>query len=82
LPPRRLHRPGDDRYSIWGDLTELKNQQAIGASTSEPKITVKLVVTDWDTYWDKLQTGLAGGAAPDLRWTGLFPDYAADVLLD
>ena len=74
-------------YSIWGDPTELKNQQAIvdAFHTVEPKITVKVTVSDWDTYWDKLQTGLAGGAAPDVfAMDGpLFPDYAGrDVLLD
>jgi multiple sugar transport system substrate-binding protein len=74
-------------YSIWGDPTELKNQQAIvdAFHAAEPKITVKVSVADWDTYWDKLQTGLAGGAAPDVfAMDGpLFPDYASrDVLLD
>jgi multiple sugar transport system substrate-binding protein len=74
-------------YSIWCDPTELKNQQAIvdAFHTLEPKITVKVTVSDWDTYWDKLQTGLAGGAAPDVfAMDGpLFPDYASrDVLLD
>src|SRR5438552_1398658 len=74
-------------YSIWGDPTELKNQQAIvdAFHTVEPKITVKVTVSDWDTYWDKLQTGLAGCAAPDVfAMDGpLFPDYAGrDVLLD
>jgi multiple sugar transport system substrate-binding protein len=74
-------------YAIWGDPTELKNQQAIVEAfhAVEPKITVKVTVSDWDTYWDKLQTGLAGGAAPDVfAMDGpLFPDYAGrDVLLD
>ena len=74
-------------YSIWGDPTELKNQQEIVKAfhVAEPKITVNPVVSDWDTYWDKLQTGLAGGAAPDVfAMDGpLFPDYASrDVLLD
>ena len=74
-------------YAIWGDPTELDNQQAIVAAfhAAEPKITVKVTVSDWDTYWDKLQTGLAGGAAPDVfAMDGpLFPDYASrDVLLD
>jgi multiple sugar transport system substrate-binding protein len=74
-------------YAIWGDPTELKNQQAIvdAFHVAEPKITVKVTVSDWDTYWDKLQTGLAGGAAPDVfAMDGpLFPDYAGrDVLLD
>jgi multiple sugar transport system substrate-binding protein len=42
-------------------------------------------VSDWDAYWDKLQTGIAGGAAPDVfAMDGpLFPDYQSrDVLLD
>src|SRR5437762_109510 len=74
-------------YSIWGDPAEIKNQQAVvdAFHTAEPKITVKVTVSDWDTYWDKLQTGLAGGAAPDVfAMDGpLFPDYAGrDVLLD
>ena len=74
-------------YAIWGDPTELKNQQAIvdAFHAAEPKITVKVTVSDWDTYWDKLQTGLAGGAAPDVfAMDGpLLPDYAGrDVLLD
>jgi multiple sugar transport system substrate-binding protein len=74
-------------YSIWGDPTELKNQKAIvdAFHAVEPKITVNPIVADWDTYWDKLQTSLAGGAAPDVfAMDGpLFPDYAGrDVLLD
>jgi multiple sugar transport system substrate-binding protein len=74
-------------YAIWGDPTELKNQQALVAAfhASEPKITVNLVQTDWDSYWDKIKTGLAGGAASDVfAMDGpLFPDYARrDVLLD
>jgi multiple sugar transport system substrate-binding protein len=75
------------QYSIWGDPTELKNQQAIvdAFHAVEPKITVNVTVSDWDAYWDKLQTGLAGGAAPDVfAMDGpLFPDYATrDVLVD
>jgi multiple sugar transport system substrate-binding protein len=52
---------------------------------ANPKITVKVTVSDWDTYWDKLQTGIAGGDAPDVfAMDGpLFPDYQSrDVLLD
>jgi len=74
-------------YSIWGDPSELKNQQAIvdAFHVANPKITVKVTVSDWDTYWDKLQTGIAGGDAPDVfAMDGpLFPDYQSrDVLLD
>jgi multiple sugar transport system substrate-binding protein len=50
-----------------------------------PTIDVKVSVADWDSYWEKLLTGLAGGAAPDVfAMDGpLAPDYQArDVLLD
>lgn len=74
-------------YAIWGDTTELANQQKIvdAFTATEPNITVKVTVADWDTYWDKLQTSLAGGNAPDvfLMDGPLFPDYQTrDQLLD
>ena len=74
-------------YSIWGDPQEIKNQQAIvdAFHVANPKITVKVTVSDWEPYWDKLQTSLAGGDAPDVfAMDGpLFPDYQTrDVLLD
>jgi multiple sugar transport system substrate-binding protein len=74
-------------YSIWGDPAEIKSQQAVvdAFHVANPKITVKVTVSDWNTYWDKLQTGIAGGDAPDVfAMDGpLFPDYQSrDVLLD
>ena len=74
-------------YSIWGDPQEIKNQQAIvdAFHVATPKITVKVTVSDWEPYWDKLQTSIAGGDAPDVfAMDGpLFPDYQSrDVLLD
>jgi multiple sugar transport system substrate-binding protein len=74
-------------YSIWGDPQEIKNQQAIvdAFHVASPKITVKVTVSDWEPYWDKLQTSIAGGDAPDVfAMDGpLFPDYQTrDVLLD
>ena len=66
-------------YSIWGDPAELASQQAVvnGFMAKHPDITVHVTVSDWDTYWDKLQTGLAGGDAPDVfAMDGpLYPDY-------
>jgi multiple sugar transport system substrate-binding protein len=74
-------------YAIWGDPAELKSQQAIVDSfhAANPKVTVDVSVSDWDAYWDKVQTGIAGGAAPDVfAMDGpLFPDYQSrGVLLD
>ncbi len=74
-------------YATFGDATELTNQQKIvdAFQSMEPKIKVKLTVSDWDTYWDKLQASLAGGNAPDVFVMDgpLFPDYQTrDQLLD
>ena len=74
-------------YSIWGDPAEIDSQTKLVESFEavNPTIDVKVSVADWDSYWEKLLTGLAGGAAPDVfAMDGpLFPDYQArDVLLD
>jgi multiple sugar transport system substrate-binding protein len=74
-------------YSIWGDPAEIDSQTKLVESfmALNPTITVKVSVADWDSYWEKLLTGLAGGAAPDVfAMDGpLAPDYQArDVLLD
>ncbi len=74
-------------YAMWGDTTELANQQKIvdAFRALNPNITVKVTVADWDSYWPKLQTDLAGGNAPDvfLMDGPLFPDYQTrDQLLD
>ena len=79
--------PATITYSIWGDPQEITSQTAIADAftAANPDITVNVDVSDWDAYWDKLQTGLAGGAAPDVfAMDGpLFPDYQSrDVLLD
>ena len=74
-------------YAMWGDTTELANQQKIvdAFHAKNPNITVKASVADWDSYWPKLQTDLAGGNAPDvfLMDGPLYPDYQTrDQLLD
>jgi multiple sugar transport system substrate-binding protein len=66
-------------YAIWGDTTELANQQKIvdAFTAMNPTIKVNVTVADWETYWPKLLTSLAGGNAPDvfLMDGPLFPDY-------
>lgn len=74
-------------YSIWGDPAEIESQTKLVESFEavNPTIDVKVSVADWDSYWEKLLTGLAGGAAPDVfAMDGpLAPDYQGrDVLLD
>lgn len=79
--------PASIEYAIWGDPAEIDSQTKLVESFEavNPTIDVKVTVADWDSYWEKLLTGLAGGAAPDVfAMDGpLFPDYQArDVLLD
>jgi multiple sugar transport system substrate-binding protein len=33
---------------------------------ANPNITVKVEVSDWDSYWTKLNTLIAGGTPPDV----------------
>src|SRR5574341_1002028 len=55
-------------FSVWGDPEELAILQRIADdfSTQNPNVTVTVTVSDWDTYWEKLQTSLAGGDPPDV----------------
>jgi multiple sugar transport system substrate-binding protein len=74
-------------YAMWGDTTELANQQKIvdAFTAMNPNIKVKVTVADWESYWPKLQTDLAAGNAPDvfLMDGPLYPDYQTrDQLLD
>lgn len=74
-------------YAIWGDPAEIDSQTKLVESFEavNPTIAVDVTVADWDSYWEKLLTGLAGGAAPDVfAMDGpLFPDYQVrDVLLN
>ena len=74
-------------FAMWGDTTELANQQKIvdAFQAMNPNIKVKVTVSDWDSYWPKLQTDLAAGNAPDvfLMDGPLYPDYQTrDQLLD
>ena len=84
----RLLRPArDPRVLDLGRPGRDQNQQAIvdAFTAANPTVTVNVTVADWDAYWDKLQTGLAGGDAPDVfAMDGpLGPDYQTrDVLLD
>jgi multiple sugar transport system substrate-binding protein len=79
--------PASIEYAIWGDPAELASQSAIvdDFRAANPTISVDVTVSDWDAYWEKLLTGLAGGAAPDVfAMDGpIGNDYQRrDVLLD
>lgn len=74
-------------YMMWGSPEELAVWQQIvdDFEAANPNITVKVDVSDWDSYWNKLKTLYAGGTPPDVfAMDGpLYPDWASrGVLLD
>ncbi|HEX2993940.1 MAG TPA: sugar ABC transporter substrate-binding protein, partial [Anaerolineales bacterium] len=53
---------------MWGDPAELEvwNQIVADFHQANPNITVKVEVSDWDSYWTKLKTMLSAGTPPDV----------------
>ena len=53
---------------MWGDPAELDvwNQIVADFHQASPNITVKVDVSDWDSYWTKLKTLLSAGTPPDV----------------
>ncbi|MGE5222287.1 MAG: ABC transporter substrate-binding protein, partial [Omnitrophica WOR_2 bacterium] len=66
-------------FSVWGDPEELNILQELANDFSKenPNVKITVTVSDWDTYWDKLQTQLAAGTPPDVfaMDAPLYPDY-------
>lgn len=73
------------RFSWWGSDTRHElTQQVIDAFEKEhPNITVEADYTDWDSYFDKLSTSVAGGDAPDVitQEERYLTDYATKGVL-
>jgi multiple sugar transport system substrate-binding protein len=55
-------------FMMWGDPAELEvwNQIVADFQAANPDITVKVEVSDWDSYWTKLKTLLAAKTPPDM----------------
>ncbi|GAA4428106.1 extracellular solute-binding protein [Georgenia halophila] len=60
--------PVELRYAWWGsDFRHEYNQQLIEMFEAEhPDIDIVPDFTDWESYWDKLSTSVAGGDTPDI----------------
>lgn len=60
--------PVEITYMMWGAPEELQVWQAIvdDFQAANPNIKVKVDVSDWDSYWTKLNTLFAGGTPPDV----------------
>jgi multiple sugar transport system substrate-binding protein len=55
-------------FGWWGnDVRNKETNQAIAAyQKANPKVTIKAQPGEWDSYWDKLSTQVAGKNAPDV----------------
>ena len=73
-------------YGIWAG-TQTPAMQAIADAFEKenPNITVEVQELPWPQYWSTLQTGAAGGTAPDAFWMlaqQIQPYAAGNQLLD
>lgn len=61
-------QPTEIKYMMWGSPEELAVWQSMvdEFQASHPNIKVTVDVSDWDSYWNKLQTLFAGGTPPDV----------------
>ncbi len=59
---------GELRFAWWGNDTRNKNTAAMieAFMKANPTITVKGEPGEWNSYWDKLATQVAGNQAPDV----------------
>ena len=83
--PAAAGTPAEISMMMWGDPAELEvwNQIVDDFHQANPDITVKVEVSDWDSYWTKLKTLLAAGTPPDVfaMDAPLFLDYQSRGVL-
>ncbi len=66
--PEASNAPVEISMMMWGDPAELDvwNQIVADFHQAQPNITVKVEVSDWDSYWTKLKTLLSANTPPDV----------------
>ncbi|MEV6415802.1 sugar ABC transporter substrate-binding protein [Kribbella sp. NPDC051718] len=73
-------------YGIWaGTQTPAMQEIATAFTKANPNITVKIQERPYPEFWSTLQTGAAGGTAPDAFWMlaqQIRPYAAGNQLLD
>ena len=73
-------------YGIWaGTQTPAMKEIAAAFEKENPNIKVKVQESPWPEFWSTLQTGAAGGTAPDAFWMlaqQIRPYAAGGQLLD
>jgi multiple sugar transport system substrate-binding protein len=72
-------------YQAWGSPAEgmVWNEIARAFEAGHPDIKVKVELSDWDSYWEKLRVLIAGGTPPDVFAMSppLYPDWQSRGVL-
>lgn len=70
-------------WSYWGDPDELPPNEAVirAFEAKYPHIKIKTQHAPWGSYFDRIQTQMAGGTAPDVMFLNNIPSYAARGVL-
>ncbi|MEX2536984.1 MAG: sugar ABC transporter substrate-binding protein [Trueperaceae bacterium] len=70
-------------WSYWGDPGELPpNDEVVEAFEAQyPEIDIEVQHAPWGSYFDRLQTQMAGGTAPDVMFLNNIPSYASRGVL-
>ncbi|ATL32305.1 ABC transporter substrate-binding protein [Streptomyces formicae] len=72
-------------YGMWDPAQVPGMKKIIAAFRKEhPRISVRIELTPWATYWTTLKTSMRGGTAPDVFWMNAvnFQLYAANGVLE
>lgn len=70
-------------WSFWGDPGELPPNDAVIAAfhAAQDDVRVEVQHAPWGSYFDRLQTQMAGGTAPDVMFLNNIPSYASRGVL-
>ncbi|MCF3118670.1 sugar ABC transporter substrate-binding protein [Streptomyces arenae] len=72
-------------YGMWDPAQVPGMEKAIAAfEKRHPRISVRIALTPWASYWTTLKTSMRGGTAPDVFWMNAvnFQLYAAGGVLE
>ena len=79
------HAETDITFQLWGSPAEGAVWATIAAEfeAANPDIKIKVEVSDWDSYWEKIRVLMAGGTPPDVfaMDAPLYPDWQARGVL-
>jgi len=70
-------------WSFWGDPGELPpNYEVIEAfHAAQSDVRIEVQHAPWGSYFDRIQTQMAGGTAPDVMFLNNIPSYASRGVL-